>query len=104
MTVDEAYRIIENLNEEAHSLSWDTWIAADVMEESDFEDSDMTAEEMREDASAEQASYFRENFVDLKEEERLAVEHYIKTDKEFQEQFKDWYGWDEFEEEYGDTL
>ena len=98
MTVDEAYRIIENLNEEAHSLSWDTWIAADMVIDS------VEAEEMREDASAEQASYFRENFVDLKEEERLAVEHYIKTDKEFQEQFKDWYGWDEFEEEYGDTL
>lgn len=99
-TLQEVWELIESLNEEAHAQSWDTWIAADELEESDDEDDWTTAEEMREDASKEQASYFRELYYELDEEEQTAIKHYLKEDEAFKEEFSMWFGEEEFEDEF----
>ena len=96
ITRDEAYDIIVNINETAHQRAWDTWVEADTLMESEDEDDWETAEEIREQASQEQAEYFREEFDDLEEETREAVIHYVNTDEDFKEEFSMWYGEDEF--------
>jgi hypothetical protein len=101
-TLDEVWGLVESLNEEAHSMAWDSWTAADEMAESDEEDSDVTAEQMREDASLEQAEYFRDEVWQLNEVDHGAIKHWLKTDESFREQFRDWYGHDEFDEEYSE--
>jgi hypothetical protein len=99
-TLDEVFNIIENLNEEAHSMAWDSWIEADEAEESDDEDASVTAEELREDASMEQAGYFRDMYYELDEDDIEAVEYWLSKDESFKEQFRDWFGRDEFDEEF----
>jgi hypothetical protein len=100
-TLDEAFELIEALNEEAHGMAWDTWIEADELEDSDNEDDWDKAEGKREEASDEQAGYFRDEFDGLEDEDRRAVEHWLTADESFREQFRDWYGRDEFDDEYG---
>jgi len=100
-TLDEAWQIIEAVNEEAHEQSWDSWIAADEMADSDEDEDGTTAEQMREDASLEQAEYFRNGLWDLSAEDREAVDHWLQADESFREQFRDWFGHDEFDDEYG---
>jgi hypothetical protein len=100
-TINEAFELIEALNEEAHSMAWDTWIEADELQDSDEEDEWDLAEGKREEASDEQAGYFRDEFDGLSTEDRRAIEHWLDTDKSFREQFRDWYGRDEFDDEYG---
>ena len=87
-TKDEAYEIICDLNEEAHAATYDAWVEADDMED---EDEDM-AEEMREDASYQQAHEFREAFQTLMPEDKEAVLYYVKHDKDFAEEFNAWWG------------
>ena len=98
MTKDEAYSIISNLNEEAHSAAWDSWVAADELGDSDDEEDWAAAEEMREEASYEQAGYFRASFNDLKQDQQDAIWKFAKEDPEWAEDFKCWYGDEEFEE------
>jgi hypothetical protein len=100
-TLDESYSIVEALNEEAHSMAWDTWVEADELEDSDNEDDWDLAEGKREEASNEQAEYFRDEFSCLSEEDRRAVEHWLTADESFRDQFRDWYGRDMFDDEYG---
>jgi hypothetical protein len=100
-TLEEAYAIIEGLNEEAHGMAWDTWIEADELADSDDEDDWGLAEDKREEASDEQAGYFRNEFESLVAEDREAIEHWLTADESFKEEFRDWYGRDEFDEEYG---
>ena len=87
-TREEAYEIICDLNEEAHAATYDEWVEADDMED---EDPDM-AEEMREDASYQQAHEFREAFQTLMPEDQEAVLHYVKHDEDFAEEFNAWWG------------
>lgn len=100
-TLDEVYAIAETLNEEAHELAWDSWIAADEAEESDDEDADVTAEELREDASLEQAEYFRNGYYELGSEDQEAIKHWLTADESFKDEFSSWFGYTEFEEEFG---
>jgi hypothetical protein len=100
-TLDEAFELIEALNEEAHGMAWDTWIEADELQDSDDEDDWELAEDKREEASDEQAGYFRDEFSCLSSEDREAVNHWVDADESFREQFRDWYGRDEFDDEYG---
>lgn len=100
ISIDEAYNIIVGLNETAHELSWDTWESADDLEDSDDEDDWDKAESMREEASNEQAGYFREEFDSLDEETKDAILHYVFTDESFKEEFSMWYGADEFEADF----
>jgi hypothetical protein len=100
-TLDEAFELIEALNEEAHGMAWDTWIEADELEDSEDEDDWDLAEGKREEASDEQAGYFRDEFFCLSFEDRAAVNHWVDNDESFREQFRDWYGRDDFDDEYG---
>jgi len=102
-TLDEVFDIIESLNDEAHSDAWDSWIAADEMAESDDDESYEKAESMREAASDEQAEYFRDGYYCLSEEDQKAIQHWLSKDETFQEQFRDWFGHDEFDEEFNKT-
>lgn len=96
ITRDEAYDIIFSINENAHQQAWDTWIEADALMESDNEADWETAEEIQQQASQEQAEYFREEFDDLDDDTREAILHYVETDEDFKEEFSMWYGEDEF--------
>ena len=101
-TLDEVVLIVENLNEEAHEEAWDSWVAADELEESSEDDDDMVkVEEMREEASDEQAGYFRDGFDDLDENDRAAIMHWLVTDSDFKEQFKSYFGYEAFEDIFG---
>lgn len=95
---DEAYSIISNLNEEAHSMAWDSWVEADELGDSDDEEDWGRAEEIREEASAEQAGYFRADFQNLPQEQQDAIWQWAKKNEDFAEDFKTWYGQEEFEE------
>ena len=89
-TKEEAYEIICDLNDEAHSATWDEWMEADDAE-NEGEDMDVV-EGMREDASYNQAREFREAFQSLDEETQQAILHWEKNDEEFAEEFKMWWG------------
>ena len=100
ISIDEAYNIIQSINENAHHRSWDSWAEADRLSESDEEEDWETAEELREDASLEQAAYFREEFNELDDETKEAILHYVDTDNSFKEEFAVWCGEGEFEADF----
>jgi hypothetical protein len=83
---EDAYEIICDLNEEAHSATYEDWAAADECEDED------EAEELREDASYQQAIEFREAFQTLDPESQEAILHYVKVDEDFAEEFNAWWG------------
>lgn len=87
-TKQEAYEIICELNEEAHSATYELWEDADAMEDEDPEQ----AEEMREDASFNQAHEFRQGFEILMPEDQEAVMYWVKNDEDFAMEFNAWYG------------
>lgn len=87
LTREQAYNIIFECNEVAHEQAWDFWTAAN--EEEDYE----LAEEMREDASLEQSQYFREEYEQLTEEQKEAIQHYCSIDQDFKEEFDMWWGY-----------
>ena len=92
----EVWAIAEALNENAHSAAWNSWEAADEAEDEEI------AEQLREEASNEQAEYFRDDFFCLSAEDQESIQHLVKVDKDFKEQFRDWYGHEQFDEEFGD--
>jgi hypothetical protein len=99
-SLTEIYDLAQNLNEEAHRLAWDTWVAADELMESDDDADWETAEVMREEASEEQAAHFRDLFWDLDKEDQVAVIHWLKEDTDFRDEFSTWFGEQEFDEEF----
>ena len=100
MTLDEVKDLIENLNEQAHSDSWESWMAAEELADSEDEDDWSTAEELREDASAEQAEYFRQNYRDLDDQTQQAIVHWLTHDPGFREDFAMYYGEENFESDF----
>ena len=98
LTKEEAHTIISDINEEAHSMAYDSWSEADEIGDSDDEEDWGRAEEAREDASYEQAGYFRSEFNGLPQDQQDVIWHYAQEDEDFQEDFKTWYGEEEFEE------
>lgn len=100
-TLNEITDLIESLNEDAHQEAYDSWIAADELMESEDEEDWQTAEEIREDASAEQASYFREAYWELDEEDQAAIKYWLDNDSDLKEQFCTYFGEDEFIDEFG---
>lgn len=100
LTLQETIDLVETLNEEAHQQSWDTWVEADALMDSEEEDDWEAAEELREDASAEQASYFRDEYYSLSEEQKNSIGHWIAEDEDFREQFMAYFGEDEFFNEF----
>lgn len=102
-TLDEVISIVEDLNEQAHEESWDSWVAADELQDNcEDEDDIMKAEEMREEASDEQASYFRDGFDALDEDDKAAIIHWIGTDSGFKEEFMTYFGYDAFKDRFGE--
>ena len=85
---DEAYQLIVELNEDAYNLCYDDWVEADNMED---EDPDQ-AEDMREEASYNQALEFRGGFDMLTDEQKEAIIHYTKVDEDFAMEFNGWWG------------
>lgn len=100
ITLSEAYDIISSINDKAHHRAWDTWLEADMLTDSDNEEDWETAEEIREQASQEQAEYFREEFDSLDEETKNAIINYVNTEEEFKEEFSMWYGEEEFSADF----
>lgn len=101
-TLEEAWNIIEELNDNAHNEAWDTWVQADELMESDEEDDWATAEDLREEASLQQAEHFRDFWFDLDEDDQNLVKYWLKLDEDFREQFAVYFGEDEFENEFVD--
>lgn len=89
-TIEEAYSLIESMNNEAYDLAYDSWKEADDMDEAG-EDWDKV-EEQREIASEEQQSYFRDEWEYLEEEDQKLIMYYYEKDIAFKEQFDDWFG------------
>ena len=102
-TLQEALSIVEELNDDAHDRAYDTWAAADELSESDDEADWETAEIMREEASLEQASYFRESWYDLETSEQEDIKYWLNEDHDLKEQFLVYFGEQEFEEEFGEN-
>jgi len=79
-TKEEVYDLLAGINEDAHDQAYDSW------DEAEQEDS----EELREDASEEQAGYFRkilEQTPGLLEE----AKHYAEQDEDFKSDWEAWY-------------
>lgn len=96
----DTYDLIQSMNDRAHGETRDSWVAADNYEESEEDNSDVTAESLREEASLEQAEYFRDFYDELSPDEQDAIKYWIKNDESFRYEFSCWYGRDEFEEDF----
>jgi hypothetical protein len=81
-TLTEAWDLIETMNGTAYDTAYDSWLIADQEDD----------EELREDASAEQQEYFREEYADLTDEEQELIRYWYTHDKDFREQFETYYG------------
>jgi hypothetical protein len=85
ITIDQAWNIVNELNERAHSLSWEYWIKADDAEE----DQDSLYEE----ASDRQREYFWELLDEVVDDDDMeAIWHYCDTDADFRSDFESFYG------------
>lgn len=93
-TLEQTLSLIEDLNEQAHQEAWDYWQDADAEEDEEI------AEELREDASMLQATCFRESYYHLDQTDRDSVLHWLKADGDFADQFRDWFGHDQFDDEF----
>lgn len=80
ITIDEAYDIINDINEQAHGLAWDSWEEAG------------DDEWLKEEASDEQAGYFNDMFSQLPEDQQQAIQHYADIDESFAMDFNCWNG------------
>lgn len=97
ITYDETYDLAQSLNEEAHNLSYNTWMQA---EEAEHEGEDEEAEETREQASAEQSEHFRNLYWGLEEDQQAAITHWLTENAGFRDEFAVWFGEDEFADEF----
>ncbi len=102
-TLAEVWEIIEELNGDAHDSAYDTWAAADELSESEDEDDWETAEVLREEASLEQASYFRESYYELEPSDQEDIKYWLQEDNDLREQFAVYFGEEEFGNEFGEN-
>ena len=82
MTLDEAWELIEKLNDQAHDYAATFWRQADLYDD----------EEMRENASAVQQEHFRELFDSLDPGVWVEVHKFSRTNEDFNEQFSTYHG------------
>ena len=87
MTLEEAWQLIDSINDEAHGYAYESWVAADELEEEGGE-----AEDQRCIASEEQQGYFRELFEQLDIKTKKAVLAHRLSNSDFKEQFETYYG------------
>jgi hypothetical protein len=99
-TLEEAWNIIEGMNDDAHNESWDMWIKADELSESEEETDWDKSEELKEEASLQQSEYFRDFYYELDEQEQEVVKYWLNHDEDFREQFALWFGEEQFIDEF----
>ena len=87
ITLQEAWDIIERLNDDAHSYAYESWVYADELDEESGD-----AEDQRVLASEEQQGYFREFYNDLPVSTRQAILAYRLSDEDFKDQFDTYHG------------
>ena len=87
MTLEEAWQLIDSINDEAHEYAYESWVAADELEEEGG-----AAEDQRCIASEEQNAHFREMFDQLDNKTKKAVLAHRLSDSDFKEQFETYYG------------
>ena len=97
LTYDETYDLSQSLNEQAHDYAWDTWMQA---ESAEHEGADDEAEEIREQASAEQSEHFRDLYYSLAEDQQEAIRHWLRENEDFRDEFAVWFGEDDFADEF----
>lgn len=75
MTLEQAWYLLELLNEEANQQSKDRWLTADVA-----------------NASLYQSVCFRKSFLALDKNQQQLIQFWIEKDDEFQDYFKCLFG------------
>ena len=88
ITLDQAWDIITNLNDEAYSYAYESWLHSDDAAEYD----DELAEELREEASIEQSGHFSTLFDRLPEEQKNAIMEWKNNDADFRDQLMAYFG------------
>lgn len=101
-TLEEAWDLIETMNNDAHDESWNTWIDAEQLADSDDEADWEEAEETRERASLEQQEYFRDGYMNLSQEDQTVIRHWLERDDTLRDQFETYFGSEDFQEEFSD--
>ena len=83
----ELYNEVKNLNEQAYKLAHDIWSEVDKLDGSE-------AEDLKEEASIIQSSFFRRLFDQLEESKKELILNYSKTDTSFADEFNGWFNKD----------
>jgi hypothetical protein len=84
---EELYNDIKNLNEQAYKYAYDIWLEADKLHSSE-------AENLKEEASIIQGSFFRRLFDKLEENKKKLILDYAKADTDFADEFNGWFNKD----------
>lgn len=71
ITLEEAWNLLESLNEDANQRAKSFWLNGNINK-----------------AIEKQSTYFKSNFLNLDNETRCSIVHWINTDDEFQDYFK----------------
>lgn len=95
MTLEDAFSLIDNLNLDAYEQVLDLWWEADA--EMDEEEKEI----MQESASDAQSKIFRQLYDDLKVPLKNDIRSCL-SDPDFREQFRDYYGREEFDLDFGE--
>lgn len=84
---EELYNDIKNLNEQAYKYAYDIWLEADKLHSSE-------AEDLKQEASIIQSSFFRRLFDKLEENKKKLILDYAKADTDFADEFNGWFNKD----------
>ena len=71
MTLEQAWYLLESLNDDANQKSKDHWLTSDFA-----------------NASRYQSACFRKSFLELDKNKQELIQYWIDTDDEFQDYFK----------------
>ena len=81
------YNEVKNLNEQAYKLALDIWAESDKLD-------GLEAEELKEEASIIQSTFFRRLFDKIEENKKEIILNYSKTDLNFADEFNGWFNKD----------
>ena len=84
---EELYNEVKNINEQAYKFALDIWSETDKLDGSE-------AEDLKEEASIIQSSFFRRLFDQLEESKKELILNYSKTDLGFADEFNGWFNKD----------
>jgi len=71
MTLEQAWHLLELLNDDANQQSKDLWLSADLAK-----------------ATRHQSACFRKSFLELDKNQQQLIQYWIEKDDEFQDYFK----------------